>query len=149
GGKKEFTNPELIIAAMIEDEAGVLWAVGDANQTFRIQDGRFERVIPPGSNPKLAWSAITSDRSGGLWLFDPRAGLFRFADGAITNVASQSNPINRLGHLYTDRRGRIWLGQYGLVSLYDHGKLQVFGSRDGISPALVGAFLDDQEGNVW
>ena len=81
-------------------------------------------------------------------MFEQDEGLFRFADGALTNVASQSDPTKLFDHLYTDRRGRIWLGQYGLVSLYDHGKFQVFGSRDGISPAMVLTFLDDQEGNV-
>jgi signal transduction histidine kinase/ligand-binding sensor domain-containing protein len=148
GGEKELTTPELFIRAMFEDEAGVLWVVGNHNTMFRIQDGRIERVILPGDTTRV-WNSITSDRSGGLWLFEENEGLFRFADGALTNVASQSDPTNLIGRLYTDRRGRIWLGQYGLVSLYDHGKLQVFGSREGISPAFVCAFLDDQEGNVW
>ncbi len=150
GGEKELTTPDLFIRAMIEDEAGILWGVGTGNKMFRIQDGRFKDVILPG-DPRQAWVSITGDRSRGLWLFELGQGLFRFADGVLTkaNVASQSDPLNQYGHLYTDRRGRIWLGQYGLVSLYDHGKFQAFGSPDGISPAMVGAFLDDQEGNVW
>ena len=48
GGEKELTTPELFIRAMIEDEAGVLWVVGGNNRMFRIDDGRFERVILPG-----------------------------------------------------------------------------------------------------
>jgi signal transduction histidine kinase len=94
-------------------------------------------------------SGITRDREGGIWLFDLEQGLFRLADGVLTKIANQSEEIYPRVFLYADRNGRIWVGQYSHVALYDHGRSQVFGASDGVPLGPIFTIYHDRSGNVW
>jgi hypothetical protein len=128
--------------SMFEDESGVLWLGSDPMNVSRFQQGRFVSVIGPehplprGFVLKLLVE-ITRDREGGIWLFDLDQGLFRLADGVLTKIANQSEPFFPWDDLYRDRRGRVWVGQYNHVALYDHGKSQIFGTSDGVPSGTV------------
>jgi ligand-binding sensor domain-containing protein len=125
--------------SMFEDESGVLWLDLNSMDVSRFQQGRFVNVIGsehplPGGIVLKDLQGITRDREGGIWLFDVDQGLFRLADGVLTKIANQSEPVLPMEYLYTDRRGRVWVGQDSHVALYDHGKFQFFGTSNGVPP---------------
>jgi signal transduction histidine kinase/ligand-binding sensor domain-containing protein len=135
------------VNTMCEDETGVIF--GGPAGVARFQQGRFVQLpLPRDVVGEDLWS-MASDRAGGIWLFNVGKGLFRFANGVLTRVADQLELAPRLGYLYTDRRGRIWLGQTNRVAVYDRGKFQVFGASDGVPPGLVLTFHEDRAGNPW
>ena len=158
--------------SMFEDESGVLWlADEDPINVSRFQQGRFVSVIgsepPEPGIPKRFFHAIASehplpggvvlkrtlgitrDGEGGIWLFDRDQGLFRLADGVLTKIANQSEPVYPWQYLYADRNGRVWVGQFSHVALYDHGKSHFFGTSDGVPQGPVYAIYHDRAGNVW
>jgi signal transduction histidine kinase/ligand-binding sensor domain-containing protein len=141
--------------AMFEDESGALWSV-DSNPTkvSRFQQGLVvdvvspEHPLPQGVVLKNL-IGITGDREGGIWLFDRDQGIFRLAGGVLTKILNQSEPLYPDAVLYADRNGRIWIGKYNHVALYDHGKSQIFGTSDGVPPGPVDVIYHDRAGNVW
>ena len=140
---------------MFEDRNSDIWLVG-ARDLSLLEKGKFVTVPyfrhPP---PELAEfkdiDSITSDAEGHLWLLDSKLGLLRFADGALTRVAGQLALENstEYGWLFTDRNDRIWLGEVGRIALYDHGKLQEFGAREGVPSGQIRQIYQDRAGNVW
>ena len=125
-----------------------VWA-GVAHSVNRFQEGKRIAVpLPQGAGLK-AIVAIACDRAGAIWLFDTNEGLFRLADGAITKIAVEPDRVFAWGFLHVDRLGRVWLGQYSRVTLYDHGRVEDFGARDGVPAGIVLTFYQDHAGNVW
>ncbi|HTW64778.1 MAG TPA: two-component regulator propeller domain-containing protein [Bryobacteraceae bacterium] len=146
-GKQEPVS-ELAVSSMCEDGTGNLWFV-EGDSLDEVRNGHWAAVrLPQGIHLK-AMIRITCDRAGGIWLFDSTEGLFRFADGAITRVSVRPDRTIGWGDLYTDRQDRVWLGQYDRITLYEHGKQQDFGSRDGVPAGVVLTFYQDRAGNVW
>ncbi len=146
-GRTEWSlTGEPSLFGLTEDEAGVLWIVGTTH--FRYKGAAFEPVRLPGSVLPLA--AFTIDHDGGHWLFQPDSGLYRLAHGVLTKFSAQPQPGYKFGvQLYTDRRGRVWLGQYNRVSLYEGGTVRVFGPADGTPPGFPFTIRDDKAGNIW
>lgn len=139
--------------SLFEDKSGALW-FPQGNAVSRFQQGRLVGVIDsqhplPGGVVLKALQGVTRDREDGVWLFDFDQGLFRLADGVLTKIANQSEPLYPWEYLYTDRRGRVWVGQFNHVALYDHGKSQIFGTSDGVPPGPVSTIYQDRAGNVW
>jgi signal transduction histidine kinase len=131
---------------LTEDESGVVSVAGTG--LFRYRGAAFEEVRLPASVLPLA--AITSDRAGGLWLFQPDSGLYRLVQGALTKFSASPQPGYKFGvQLYTDRRGRVWLGQNNRVTMYDRGTVRVFRPEDGIAPGLTYTICEDETGHVW
>lgn len=146
GNRDILARQELV--SMCEDETGVIWAVL-SSALLRYQQGRFVTVHLPGGVAPGSFSTLACDQAGGIWLYEWNQGLFRFANGALTTVLDNPERAYRPGYLYADRVGRVWLGQSNHVSLYDHGKSQVFEKNDGIPAGVVVAFSMDRSGNVW
>ena len=140
--------------SMCEDENGVPWFVLFPTQLARFQQGRFVIVIGsghhlPGGADLKALQQVTLDGEGGIWLSDLEQGVFRLAGGVLTKFAAPSDPVYPWAALYKDRNGRIWVGQYNHVALYDHGKYRIFGTGDGVPPGPVFTIYHDRAGNVW
>ena len=137
-------EPSLL--GLSEDENGVLWVAGTT--LFRSQGASFEPVSLPAN--LFPQAAFTIDHDGAHWLFQPDSGLYRLAHGEVTKFPAQPQPGYKYGvQLYTDRRGRVWLGQSNRVSVYDSGTVRVFGPLDGIPSGMPFTIRDDEAGNVW
>jgi signal transduction histidine kinase/ligand-binding sensor domain-containing protein len=139
--------------SMFEDKSGVLWLASTRNVS-RFQEGRLVNVIGsqhplPGGVILTHTQGITRDGGGGIWLFDLDQGLFRLAYGVLTKIPNHLDPVWPLGFLFADRNGRILLGQYNHVAIYDRGKSQIFGTSDGVPPGQVCTIYHDRAGNVW
>lgn len=146
-GRTEWTlTGEPTIFGLTEDKGGVLWI--DGSTLFRYHGAAFEPVRLPGY--VLPVAAFTIDHDGGHWLFQPDSGLYRLAHGVLTKLSAPPQPGYKLGvQLYTDRQGRVWLGQYNRVSVFEGGTVRVFTPADGISPGFPFSISDDQAGDIW
>ena len=145
-GDQEVLLSQVPTISMCEDAEGSVWTVS-GTLLFRWRAG-FKRVpLPEGAGPRTL-IGIACDQAGVIWLFDRANGLLRFYHGALRRISVQSAP-DELGYLYLDRRGRVWLGQYNHVTLYDHGKLQDFGRSDGLPAGGIFTFFNDRLGNLW
>jgi signal transduction histidine kinase len=136
---------------MFEDRSGAFWIA--SHHIFRLPKGPPVRLdYPRQPVPELIGlketNSITGDQEGNLWLFDLKRGLFEFSNGHAAKIGDLGLASGQ-GWLYADRDDRIWLGEYGRVIRYDHGKLQEFGARDGVPAGQIFAICQDHRGNVW
>ncbi len=114
--------------AMCDDESGGIWILGFGH-LYRMQNGRLIPIALPAGAALKAPDAITSNHAGGFWFLDQKDGLFRFAQGTLKKIADPPDPVYPWGYLYTDRAGRVWLGTYDNVTVYDNdAKFQKFGT---------------------
>ena len=146
-GSPEALSPKSGLS-MCECEGGNLWAAGERHFS-RFQQGKFSDVSLPEGPRLTALIAITCDRAGALWLFDTHEGLFRLANSVLTKIGVQPDSVVAWGSLYADRQDRIWLGQYSRVTLYENGRLQDFGTSEGVPSGMVLTFHEDRAGNIW
>ncbi len=121
-------------------------------RTFRIlvlQHSGFIPIPLYENTRAFALTQVTVDPAGTLWVFDENVGLLRVTRDRLIPVAPLYEPVARRGMLFSDRKGRIWVGQLNRVALYDHGELMTFGAAQGVPPGLVFQFLEDHGGAVW
>lgn len=135
------------IKAMSMDTAGVPWIMGIGN-IARFRNGQFIPV-PLGPHGLQNLVTMTIDADGVVWIFDEKRGLLRLEHDSLSTVVPMSQIIYPGGQLFSDRQGRIWLGQRDQVALYDHGKFQLLGKEQGVPTGVVHGFLQDRAGHVW
>lgn len=140
------------------DPDGTLWFSGDRT-LVHWQNGRFSKVAVPEQveklnrsatppNPTIA-SAITSDRSGALWVAFGGSGEFRLKDGVWTFVPIlPGHPDWSAGYSFTDNEDRIWLYWGDRIAEYDHGKVQIYGSDEGLAIGPPNAMAEHNQ-LVW
>ena len=101
-------------------------------------------------------SSITADPSGALWVgmawTGKGLGLQRFERGMWKDFAVPGFDGSNLkvSSLWMDRDGGLWVGaQNGEIARIYHGKVDRFGSSDGLSSDSVTSFYEDHEGDLW
>lgn len=136
------------IGGMCEDENGIIWAF-DTQAFYKFQQGSLVPVPLPGGVKANDFNSIECDRVGGIWLYSLDSGLWRLANGVLTKLVENHEQTPRVSYPYADREDRIWLGEMNRVWLYDHGKSQVFETKDGVPAGLIFSFFMDRAGGVW
>ncbi|MGC2659404.1 MAG: two-component regulator propeller domain-containing protein [Bryobacteraceae bacterium] len=149
GREQTYPGGEVASGGMCESPDGTVWLVRLPSGLLRLRHGRFISIPLPRSAALDRTAGITCDKAGGIWLLDLRKGLFRFAKGVATKVMSQPDPVNPWGYLYPDRRGRIWVGQNGRITVYNQNRCQSFGTGDGVPPGAIFSIYEDGGGSVW
>jgi signal transduction histidine kinase len=135
------------INQIVQDASGIIWTI-DYGRIFRLQGRRFVPLsLRPGSASNL--TGITVDREGSVWVYDEALGLLRLTADSLIRVASLSQPGFSHAYLFSDREGRIWVGQPNRVALYDHGQIRLFEALRGEGPAEVYGFFEDHSGSIW
>jgi signal transduction histidine kinase/ligand-binding sensor domain-containing protein len=146
-GGPETVPTEFFATNLVQDRAGVLWSVyGD--KVFRLQGRRFVPV-PLGRSDIGQFSDITADPDGTVWVFDEKLGLLRLTPDGLASVAPLHQTTFPRASLFSDRNGRIWVGQRNRVALYDHGRVSLFAAAQGLPTGRARSFLQDRAGNVW
>jgi signal transduction histidine kinase/ligand-binding sensor domain-containing protein len=145
-GRDDVHEPPCWCYRMAQDSSGDIWAFSD---TFvvRFRGLRPTKVRLEGGR-LLAIDAIAIDPSGTVWLTDQAMGLVRTVGNRMDPVASATD-IGRFTALFSDRRGRIWVGSGGRVVLYDHGTLRTFGPAEGVTAGQITDLYEDRGGNIW
>lgn len=138
---------KIIPSSLAQDSAGTVWITSDS-LLLRLDGQRFVPVRL-ARHDATRIMALTFDPEGTLWLFDLRLGLLRLRQDSLVRVAALGRPGLRRAHLFSDSRGRIWIGQENGISLYDHGRLRLFDAAKRETPGEIYGFLEDRDGNVW
>lgn len=116
------------------------------------------------SGPKI--SAITRDGLGSIWVGTQESGLNKvigFADNGkprFKRYAAQPGTDGalqneRISCLLSDSKGRLWLGTYNGLHLYDHerDRFTVYQQRNGHASSLtdntVLCMTEDPRGDIW
>ena len=140
------------VAAIREDTAGGLWAVGPL-AVFRRPaiDAAFEVVerVDVASN---VWQSLSMDREGRMWMTDFERGVRLLGDRVTQRPPGKGRAWGV--QILHDSRGTMWVatrGQ-GLWRIADAGASRapiVITSRDGLVSDAVQAVLEDRDGNIW
>ena len=136
------------ITALHLDNRGTLWVAGEQGIAVR-RGARFVRVSPPGEQVFNQVAAIATDPEGSLWVSDFQS-LHRLKDGVISHPVVPGLEEQRSSVVYTDRRGRVWIGFWnGSVARYDGGAFHVYSTADGLAAGRVTAIVEDATGTMW
>jgi len=140
-----------------EDLKGNLW-VGGRSEVVRWQPHSHDVYTTEGlssNQDQIGVTSLAPSSDGSVWvgmafsgagirLQQLMQGLWKpFASPPFTNTL-------QISALLLDRQGTLWIGVYsqGIYRVRD-GKVEHFGSSDGLSADLVHNFYEDQEGNLW
>ncbi len=141
-----------------EDRRGRLWVAtyfGGLDLLDPVR-GTFRRVVSLDSGETSLRGnnivSINEDSQGNIWAGTDDGGLNRcdLRTGRFTHYFTKEcrNPDIRV--IFTDHRGRLWIGQSGLY-LYDPVKdtFTVYTERGGLSHEFIKGITEDALGNFW
>lgn len=137
-----------------EDSENMFWAGTLSNGLFRIdpRTGR-EELIPLTTGQRIG--SITQDQQGNLYTAVFNDGLHSYTPDGKTERTLGKGKLNLnnpyLNKLYTDRDGRIWIGHYYGIDVYDPktDKLVDVNVPEKLRPAIVYAIDQSADGSIW
>ncbi len=142
------------VMTMYDDRRGSFWAGTFRNGLFRIdpQTGK-ETWIPSTGVQRIG--SITQDRQGNIYTAAFNDGLHSYTpDGMTERVLGKGN-LNLhnkyLNTLFTDKDGRIWIGHYYGIDVYDPktDRLVDIPVDSLLRPAIVYAIKQSPDGSIW
>jgi ligand-binding sensor domain-containing protein/signal transduction histidine kinase/AraC-like DNA-binding protein len=155
-------NPRSIssnyVQKTFEDRKGRLWVAtyfGGLN-LLDPQKGSFSRITgDSASGTRLSGNnvvAIDQDRSGNIWIGTDDGGLTRcdINTGRFTHYFNHGEKSPDLRVIFTDHKGRLWIGQAGLY-LYDPARdtFALFTETAGLDHEFIKGMTEDAQGNFW
>jgi signal transduction histidine kinase/ligand-binding sensor domain-containing protein len=152
GGGEQMRLP--YAEALSEDPQGNLW-IGGSGQLMRWRDGSFKRYLTKELEPSRGLEGIDSiavAADGSVWVTRATQdfGLFRIANDGLEKPVLSGTAHAHAVTLFIDNEGSLWIGtsEAGVYRLHA-GRLDHFGSENGLSGNYVNNFLEDREGNLW
>ncbi len=131
------------------DKDGTLWLGGPLG-VGHLVDGRVLRIpLPQGIRSNWV-TAITSGGQGVLWASFARDGVYRWSQNTWTHFDDQQGlPEDIPTEMYTDSKGRVWLGYLrGRLELFEGGRFRRFTESDGMTVGDV-MTVSDQGAHLW
>lgn len=159
GSLRVFTTaeglPSDVIRSLHRGRDGTLW-VGTVNAGLaRLQGEAFTPVVgaAPGGLPGNSVDSILDAGERGLWVGTDH-GLALVKGGRVVSASEWSagggRPASPVRSLCLDRDGALWFGTNGEgLGRLVNGRIERYGTREGLPDDLVGSLLEDREGNVW
>jgi ligand-binding sensor domain-containing protein/signal transduction histidine kinase len=145
----KFPDPaldEMIIRAVVEDQAGVIW-VGSENGPIRY-DAEFHRLPGPATSTETAVFLV--DRHGAVWIGTNGGGLFRYLDGGITQMRKVDGLADDfVTALAEDHEGSLWIGTRNGLSQLSDVKMPTFGKTEGLTSDVNIAVRASRQGGLW
>jgi ligand-binding sensor domain-containing protein/signal transduction histidine kinase len=132
---------------LYEDSKGNLW-VGVLNGLWQWKPGP-PRFYPLAGEPD-GIQCLGEDKDGTL-LVGWSGAIHRFVDGKPEAYQLPGSVEQIRGRrMLRDRDGSLWIGTFnrGIVHVRE-GRVDVFGSADGLSGETASSLFEDREGNIW
>jgi ligand-binding sensor domain-containing protein/signal transduction histidine kinase len=153
------------ILTLLEDRDGKLWC-GTESGLYAIDDtaSRTPQLVEvPIGLPGLSWgdrnvSGLAEDAEGAIWIGASDGSLYRrLPDSRVERFTlEQPVPKDQISCLFTDRKGRVWVGTTN--SLYRsapgefpgaNGFERLSGSQGGLPASRVFDIFESRDGDVW
>jgi PAS domain S-box-containing protein len=143
---------------LIGDNFGYLW-IGTSTSLVRWKPGSSTSYELSGLKSNVALGgvgALAVAPDGSIWTGITNSGrglgLEQWVNGtwkALITAALDGSTLN-VYSLWLDRHNALWIGTEGsgIYRVHD-GKVDHFGSADGLSSDSPGSFFEDREGNFW
>jgi len=142
----------------LEDSHGNFWVAtyyGGLN-LFDRKTKRFSRIkYSPDKKSRVFGENIVSlheDINGDIWIGTDDGGLNRYQISAkrFLHYFRNDERMPDLRVLFTDSKGRLWVGHRGLY-LFDRkqNSFVLFSNKAGLSTEFIKSILEDQRGNLW
>ena len=134
----------------------ILLATGRGIYEYIASTKRFQLV--PDFPDFIFYTTLFEDSHGTIWAGTWRDGLF-FSNpqsgesGSFAHDARIPGSIgsNRVGRIFEDRKGHIWVATEGGLCRFnpDSGDFQRYGTTQGFPSNLILALSEDDEGKLW
>jgi len=142
----------------LEDSHGNFWVAtyyGGLN-LFDPRTKRFRRIRKGFDNKSVLMGenivSLLEDVNGDVWIGTDDGGLNRFhaGTGTFSHYFRNAERMPDLRVLFTDRKGRLWVGQQGLY-LFNRkqDRFQLFKNNAGLSSEFIKGILEDKNGHLW
>ncbi|QHS60030.1 two-component regulator propeller domain-containing protein [Chitinophaga agri] len=144
------------VQKVLEDRKGRLWVAtyyGGVN-IYDPEKKQFKRFTGSGGTALSGRNAVSmiEDPKGRIWIGTDDGGLncYNPATGRITRYFTTGEKTPDLRVLFTDHKGRLWAGQYGLY-LYNEAvdSFALYTSDAGLGTAFIKGIAEDKGGYFW
>ncbi len=143
------------VLSLTEDIDGNIWAIARdqpkrLDHLLRIKDRRVQEDIPIATLvPKAHF--LGADPAGGIWIGTGDGKLAHYLNGAATLVSNgRSGAAQVLAFSFSvDSAGVVWRATSGGLYRWEHGKLSVMDSHNGLPCGDSTAALMDRSGSLW
>jgi len=157
--QKDSKENERPITSLLMDN-GDLWVGTNGNGLKKItQDGTIESYMADGTGNSISDNFITdiANRNNGLWIAT-QYGL-NFFDKRLKKVTKvyktggkSGLPNNSLTVMFTDSKGRFWIGaESGGINLLNEksGRFFEINKAKGFTDETIKSITEDAQGNIW
>ena len=141
-----------------EDYEGNIWVAtyyGGLN-LFDPKTGQFTRLVQdPTGKTSLSGKNIVSlheDKEGRIWIGTDDGGLNCYHQGTrhFTHYFNKGQPVPDLRIIFSDSKGRLWVGQKGLYLLdAARDSFRLYTDLGGLSNEFIKGIAEDEQGNLW
>jgi signal transduction histidine kinase/ligand-binding sensor domain-containing protein len=138
------------LSSLYQDRDDSIWVGTYKYGIARLRDGVFRTDQTLSAQIKGRVDIIHRDRAGDLW-FGGQTGLHRLEDNGRLKHYGPADGLasSHVKTLLEDSVGRIWVGGYGGISLWENGKFKNWTEADGMVSNRVISFYEDKDGSVW
>ncbi len=153
------------VTALFEDREGSIW-VGTTNGMDRFREGAVSTISANQGLSGRPWSVLAA-RDGSVWIgtedgvnrwhegqmtiyrspFEPRTPLRGESDNALREISDTALPDSKIGSLFEDQRGRIWVTSRKGAAWFENGRFTHVAGRLPVGAAS--AILPDGRDGVW
>ncbi len=136
-----------------QSKSGAVWTI-TPTETTELRGGKL--TVYPLTLKKIEFRIITfEDSQGNLWLGENS--VHRLGSGEIENFGEKDGlPTNSIYHSFWEEKdGSVWFASGGGSSLgigllqYKDGRLNIWGTRHGLSNTSIFEIFRDREGTIW
>jgi PAS domain S-box-containing protein len=152
---REFTTDDglssLSIFAIDQDQDGFLW-FGTGAGAVRFDGARFRNYADFDGWPQNRVEDVLVDSRGNLWLGSYRDGLYLFDGEHISRYTKEHGGLisDNVRSLFEARDGSIWITyEFEAVTRFNDGKMQAFGTAQGLRCKAVHDVVQDPSGTLW
>jgi ligand-binding sensor domain-containing protein/signal transduction histidine kinase/DNA-binding response OmpR family regulator len=146
------------VQATFEDDEGRLWVAtyyGGLN-LFDRRTRQFTRMVrdPTGKTGLIGNNIVSllEDREGRIWIGTDDGGLNCYHQDSrhFTHYFNTEEKMPDLRVLFTDSKGRLWVGQKGLYMLdAARDSFRLYTDTGGLATEFIKGITEDEQGNLW
>jgi signal transduction histidine kinase/ligand-binding sensor domain-containing protein len=153
------------IRDFLQDRQGYLWMTTEARGLLKYDGRAFTHYVNTGKDTNLPASnyaeSICQDSSGMIWIGYSGYGLDRFdpATNSFTHYRHRNNSKSLANDtvffLLTDHAGRLWVGTWGGLDLFDQktGEFSHFANNPAdpgsLSNNIISVIYEDRQHEIW